>query len=56
MKRGQQFGSLIRGKKLRKTLKKMLSKAKRTDAKRRLKKDPNDVETKPRNNFWGYDD
>jgi len=57
MKRGQQFGTFIRGKaRLRKNKKKELSRAERTEAKRQLKKNPEEVETKPRRRYWGYDD
>jgi len=57
MKRGQQFGTFIRGRvKVRKNLKKEVNRAERTEFKRRLKKDPEDVETKPRRRYWGYDD
>lgn len=57
MKRGQQFGNYIRGKvRLRKNRKKELNQAERTEAKRQLKKNPEEVETKPRRQYWGYDD
>lgn len=57
MKRGQQFGRFIRGKvRVRKNAKKAVNQAERTEAKRRLKKDPEDLELKPRRRYWGYDD
>lgn len=57
MKRGQQFGRWIRGKvRVRKNAKKAVNQAERTEAKRQLKKDPEELETKTRRRYWGYDD
>lgn len=40
----------------RKWEKRQQNQAERTDAKRRLKKDPESVETKPRRRFYGWGD
>ena len=56
MKRTQQMGSLIRGKKIRKEMKKEQNRAERTEAKRLLKKKPEEMETKTRRRYWGWDD
>ena len=57
MKRTQQFGWLIRGKvKVRKEYKTQQNRAERTEAKRRLKKDPEAMENKPKRRYWGWDD
>lgn len=57
MKRTQQMGWLIRGKVgARKEMKKAQNRAERTEAKRQLKKKPEEVETKPKRRYWGWDD
>lgn len=57
MKRTQQMGWYIRGKvRIRKEMKQAQNRAERADANRRLKKDPEDLETKPRRRYLGWDD
>lgn len=57
MKRTQQFGRYIRGKvKVRKEYKTQQNRAERTEAKRLLRTKPEEMETKNRRRYWGWDD